>query len=41
MTALLNYIYEAVSHGVGNFYQNFECFNEIVAELRDHLSARR
>jgi hypothetical protein len=33
--ALLNYVYEGVFHGVGNYYQNFECFNEIVAELRN------
>ncbi len=34
--ALLNLLYEAIVRGgVGNFYQNFECFNAIVRELRD------
>lgn len=34
--ALLNLLYEAIVRGgVGNFYQNFECFNAIVSELRD------
>jgi hypothetical protein len=34
--ALLNFLYEAIVRGgVGNFYQNFECFSAIVSELRD------
>jgi len=33
--AFLNYVYEAIFHGVGNYYQTFECFNAIVSELRN------